>query len=77
MKNHYELKIMMDKPVGDKFKHWTPKDLYILWSAMVTMVLDLPVESLTEAQWERANRLFKELDEYINEVFPGEESPKD
>lgn len=66
------------KPM-ERFKHWDEKDMYIIFAAMVSMVLGVHSveDNLTDAQWERAEKLFKEIDEYINEVFPENECPKD
>lgn len=68
----------IDKPI-DRFKYWTPKDIYVLWAAMVAMVQDIhsPQDNLTEQQWERAERLLQELDAYVNEVFPEDVLPRD
>lgn len=48
--------------------NWTPEDIYVLWAAMWAAVEDIhsPMDNLTDEQWDRAERLLKELDEYVN-----------
>lgn len=55
-------------PVVDRFKHWTAEDIYVLWAAMWAMVKDVhsPQDNLTDDLWDRAERMLKELDEYVN-----------
>lgn len=66
----YELKIMTDKPVGDRFKHWTPKDYEILLVALRSMVRGETFlqENLNEEQRKRAEMLLEEVDKYMNEL---------
>lgn len=66
----YELKILMDKPVGDRFKHWTPKDYEIILAALRSMVLGKTSlqENLNEEQQQRAKMLLEEVDKYMNEL---------
>lgn len=48
--------------------HITPNDLRVLWASMQAMVNDIhaPQDTLTEKQWVRAERLMRELDDYVN-----------
>lgn len=63
----HELKILMDKPVGDRFKHWTPKDYEIILSALRSMVRG-EKENLNEEQRQRAEMLLEEVDKYMKEL---------
>lgn len=49
-------------------KQLTAEDVYVLWAAMWAAVEDIhsPMYNLTDEQWDRAEKLLKELDEYVN-----------